>query len=302
VCLPIHAFLIDGLRPCFNMRLGYNTNGFAHHDLIQAIRLLAEIGYQSVAITVDHGALNPHDERCSAQVDRVRELLEEYSLGTVIETGARFLLDPHTKHEPTLLSDDPAARERRIDFLCRCIRLAKTLGSDCVSCWSGVISADVPPEAALVRLIESLKPVLEEAARQGVMIGFEPEPGMFIDRMPSFEALIDRAAHPQLALTLDVGHLHCQGETPLSDQILRWAPHLVNVHLEDMRPGVHEHLMFGEGDIDFPSVIRALHEADYSGPVHVELSRHSDRAPAAARQAYEFLRPLIDSAGSRHLP
>ena len=36
------------------MFLGYNTNGLAHHDLLDAIALLAEIGYRGVAITLDH--------------------------------------------------------------------------------------------------------------------------------------------------------------------------------------------------------------------------------------------------------
>ena len=31
------------------MRLGYNTNGLAHHRLLDAIDLLADEGYQSVA-------------------------------------------------------------------------------------------------------------------------------------------------------------------------------------------------------------------------------------------------------------
>ena len=41
------------------MFLGYNTNGLAHHDLFDAVELLAEIGYRGVAITIDHGALSP---------------------------------------------------------------------------------------------------------------------------------------------------------------------------------------------------------------------------------------------------
>ena len=36
------------------MLLGYNTNGLAHHDLFDAVELLADIGYRSVAITIDH--------------------------------------------------------------------------------------------------------------------------------------------------------------------------------------------------------------------------------------------------------
>ena len=50
-----------------------------------------------------------------------------------------------------------------------------------------------------------------------------------------------------LGLTLDLGHLHCQGETPIVDQVRSWADVLWNVHIEDMRACVHDHLMFGEG-------------------------------------------------------
>ena len=68
--------------------------------------------------------------------------------------------------------------------------------------------------------------------------------------------------------------------------IRRWAPRLVNVHIEDMRAGRHEHLMFGEGEIDFPPVLRALAEVGYTGGVYVELSRHSHEGPTAARRAF----------------
>ena len=45
---------------------------------------------------------------------------------------------------------------------------------------------------------------------------------------------------------------------PIAGVIRQWADRLVNVHIEDMRAGVHDHLMFGEGEIDFPPVIAAL--------------------------------------------
>jgi sugar phosphate isomerase/epimerase len=57
-----------------------------------------------------------------------------------------------------------------------------------------------------------------------------------------------------------------------------------------MRRGVHEHLMFGEGEIDFGPVLRKLEEIGYEGGVHVELSRHSYDAVNTARRALEFLR------------
>ena len=86
------------------MRLGYNTNGFANHDPLQAIELLADIGYTSVAITVDHHCLNPFREDRIDQQAEINALLERRGLYSVIESGARYLLDPRHKHQPTLVS------------------------------------------------------------------------------------------------------------------------------------------------------------------------------------------------------
>ena len=278
------------------MRLGYNTNGFAHHDPAAALELLAEIGYRSVALTLDHPLLNPYGDDLAGDIARYRRLLGRLGLRSVIETGARFLLDPRTKHEPTLVSPQPEERARRVDFLRRSIDIAAALGSDCVSLWAGVLHDGVGPATAWSRLTESLAPVLDHAERCGVVVGFEPEPGMVVDTLETFGRLQQQLPSDRLRLTLDLGHLHCQGEVPISDWIARFGPSIVNVHIEDMRAGVHEHLMFGEGEIDFPPVIAALAATGYTGGLHVELSRHSHAAVDAARQAFAFLRPLVESS------
>jgi sugar phosphate isomerase/epimerase len=279
------------------MLLGYNTNGFAHHDPLEAIELLADIGYRSVAITLDHGRLNPFAPEFDDELRRVRRLLERRGLRSVIETGARYLLDPRVKHEPTLVSVSPEGRARRLDFLRRAVLAAAALESDCVSIWSGIwrsgANDGLGDNAAIDRLADGLQQLCAFAAAQNVRIGFEPEPGMLIDTQRRFAELLARHDLAQLALTLDIGHLHCEGETPIADEIHRWKSRLVNVHVEDMRAGVHEHLMFGEGEIDFPPVFAALAEIGYQGGVHVELSRHSHDAPRAAEQAFAFLAPLV---------
>ena len=211
----------------------------------------------------------------------------------MIETGARFLLDPREKHEPTFISRDPAGRRRRIDFYKYAVDSAAELGSDCVSLWSGRLPAGVARAEAIAWLVDGLQHVGDYAARQHISIAFEPEPGMFIDTMTGWEELLAQSGLDDLCLTLDVGHLHCQGEGPIDEVIRRWASRLVNVHIEDMRAGVHEHLMFGKGQIDFPTVFRGLSQIGFAGGVHVELSRHSHEAPAAAQKAYEFLQTVL---------
>lgn len=283
------------------MYLGYNTNGLAHHDPLDAIALLDANGYRGVALTVDHGILAPDVADHDGQLWRIRRALERAGMRSVIETGARFLLDPRRKHEPTLVTADPAGRDRRLAFYQHCIRVAAQLGSDCVSIWSGVLRDDAPRAAAFERLVDGLVETLRYARRQGVVIAFEPEPGMLVDSLVAFEeltALVDGAAGDEadaLRLTLDVGHLHCQGETPIADAIRVWGDRIANVHIEDMRSGVHEHLMFGEGEIEFPPVVRAFSDIDYAGGLYVELSRHSHQAPSAVRRSFSFLQPMIDA-------
>lgn len=278
------------------MRFGYNTNGFAHHRLDDALRILADLGYQSVAITLDHHALNPYADNLSQQVKEVSALLSRLQLGSVIETGARFLLDPWRKHQPTLLDPDERAQKRRIDFLKRAIDIAQELGSHAVSFWSGTPGSDEPTEALERRLLKACMDVTLYGEDRCVCLAFEPEPGMFIDTLGKFARIASRVDNPWFKLTIDIGHLHCQGEVPIADHLRRWKNELANIHIEDMRQGVHDHLMFGEGEIDFPPIMQTLREISYQGGIHVELSRHSHDAVNTARRALEFLRQTDHAA------
>lgn len=281
------------------MRLGYNTNGLAHHSLPAAIELLADLGYESVAITLDHGCLNPYGPHFADELRETRTLLEQHQLRSVVETGARYLLDPRRKHQPTLVSPRTHGRPHRIEFLRRAIDVAVELRSDCVSLWSGALQHGDSREDGVRRLVEGLGAVLDYAQRRQMPLGFEPEPGMLIDTTTAFEQLRRQIESPLLRLTLDIGHLHCLGEWPIAKVIRRWGEQIENIHIEDMNVGVHEHLMFGQGDIDFPPVVAALAEVGYDGPLHVELSRHSHVGPEAARQAIAFLQPLVETAMQR---
>ena len=117
-------------------RLGYNTNGLAHHRVLDALDLLADLGYEGVALTPDVGGLDPL--RPSGDLAaQVRRRARDLGLELTVETGARFVLDPRRKHYPTLMEDTPRERARRVDFLRRSIDLAVELEARLVSLWAG---------------------------------------------------------------------------------------------------------------------------------------------------------------------
>lgn len=275
------------------MKLGFNTNGLGCHRWQEGLALLAETGYQAVALTLDHSLLDPYSPNLSRDLREAKRLLTELNLAVVIETGARYLLNPRVKHDPTLLSPTEVERARRIDFLNRSIDIAAELNAEAVSFWSGTLKEEISEDEAFDRLVDACRPVIAHAESQSVRLAFEPEPGMFIDTMDRYARLKDQLSSPFFGLTLDVGHVHCLSDGSISEQIRRWSEWLWNVHIEDMLPGVHDHLRFGQGDIDFPPVIEALKAISYSGCLNVELSRHSHMAPEVVRESFDFLSPLL---------
>jgi L-ribulose-5-phosphate 3-epimerase len=277
------------------MRLGYNTNGLPHHRLLDAIDLLADEGFESVALTLDAGALDPYMDPSdlARQVAAVVDRLDRRGLARVVETGARFLLNPKKKHDPTLMDPDPARRAIRVDFLIRSIDLAVSLNAEAVSFWSGALPDAVGEDEALDRLAGALRPVIDRAEGRDVRLAFEPEPGMFIDTFGRFARLDERVKHPLFDLTVDIGHVHCIEPGDPASHLPAWAGRIANVHIEDMVRGVHDHLMFGEGTIDFPPVLAALRAGGYAGGLHVELSRHGYMAVEAVKRSAAFLRPLL---------
>ncbi|MGW2200948.1 sugar phosphate isomerase/epimerase family protein [Streptomyces sp. NPDC001774] len=277
------------------VRFGYGTNGLTDLRLDDALALLADLGYDGVGLTLDHMHLDPLAPDLPARTAHVARRLDALGLGVTVETGARYALDPRRKHGPSLLDADPDGRAARVRLLLRAVRVAADLGAHAVHCFSGITPADTSDETAWKRLASSLTPVLEAAAAARVPLAVEPEPGHLLATLDDFHTLRGLLGDPDprhLGLTLDLGHCECLEPASPADCVRAAAPWLHHVQIEDMRRGVHEHLPFGDGEIDFPPVLAALAEvttAGYPGLTVVELPRHSHAGPELARSSFAFL-------------
>jgi sugar phosphate isomerase/epimerase len=278
-----------------SLRFGYGTNGFGSHRLDDALEVIAGLGYDGVALTVDHPHLDPFAPDLAAGTAAVRRRLDGLGLAVVVETGARYVMDAWNKHEPTLVSNE--GRDRRVDLLCRAVRIAAELEAEAVSFWSGSLPEDAGVEEGWRRLLAGVDAVLAEAERHDVTCAFEPEPGMFVDTVAGVLELRRRVSSPErLRVTVDVGHCVCNEPGTVADCLQAAGALLANVQLDDMVPGVHEHLEFGAGDVDLPEALGALLDVDYSGLAAVELPRHGHAAPAVAARSLETLRTALAQA------
>jgi len=276
-------------------RLAFSTNAFKKNTLEEAIESIASIGYAGVELMADlHHAYPPRMD-----AGKRRDLIKRIKdLGLAPSNLNAFTLFAcGDTYHPTWIEGDGAKRQQRIDHTLACIDLAAQLGITTISLQPGgpLIGMDINATEAGKRYADGLAKVVPAAKAAGLLLGIEPEPGLFIENSREYLDFKNRyfANDDTLKMNCDIGHLFCVGEDP-AEVIRRLPQHICHVHVEDIGANrVHQHLTPGKGVIDFAGVFAALREIGYTGWTTVELYPYETTAAGVAKLAYEHLTTKI---------
>lgn len=277
------------------IRLAFSTNAFKKNTLDDAIDAIAGIGYRGVELMADlHHAYPPVMDAGRRQEVKDRIARD----GLVVSNVNAFTLfaDGDTYH-PTWIEDEQAKREKRIHHTLACIELAAQFGAKTISLQPGgpMIGTGMTREPAGERFAEGLARVVPAARQHNVILGIEPEPGLFIETAAEYLEFKNRFFRNEdfVRMNCDTGHLFCVGEDPAA--VIRQMPEqIVHVHLEDIGANrVHQHLTPGKGAMDFPAIFKAIEDVGYDGWTTVELYPYETTAAGVAKLAYEHLAPMI---------
>lgn len=207
-----------------------------------------------------------------------------------VHLGAPFLMGSGTEakaHMPGLSSLEPAGRARKAQAVSRALMVAAYLDCPAVCLTTGLPE----PGAALADQAKALEDEIAVLARGlpgGVRLYVEQEPEHVIHSAAQMKALADRFPG-RLLLNFDVGHSHVLGED-IGAVLRDLGPRLANIHLEDIRGRVHQHLLYGEGDVDFDAVFAALHDIGYRGDFTPDLYPFKEDWKRAMEASVVFLR------------
>jgi sugar phosphate isomerase/epimerase len=269
------------------VKFAFSSNAFGRFSLLDTIRIVAELGYEGIEIMADvPHAYPPHlSERGLADIreELARCGLEESNV------NAFMLRAEGDVYHPSWIESDPRLRRNRMEHTLRCIDLAAGLGARSVSTEPGGPLGAMEPEAGLRLFKEGLDGVQDRAGEKGVRVLIEPEPDLLIETSRQFREFFAALDPKVFGLNFDIGHFFCVGEDPaLLVGDLKDCTH--HFHLEDIAPSrVHRHLLPGEGAIDLPGVLGAIHDGGYGGFVTVELYPYEDRPVETARKALAYL-------------
>ncbi len=278
------------------MKLAFSTNAYLHYSFPEAVRRIASLGYGGVEVMADVPHAWPAfllDEQKRA----LREALAKNHLAISNINGFMMhaINDPRQRYwHPSWIEPDPHYRRIRVEHTKRCLTLARELGAACITTEPG---GPVEPGAswskALKLFVEEIKPVAEHAEKEGVLLLVEPEPGLLLETMDQFLEFRQLLDSPAVGLNFDIGHAFCVGDDPATT-IPRLAEHIRHIHLEDIAvTRVHQHLVPGDGAIDFPATLRAIQSIDYRGWVTIELYPYIENPDEAARRGRHYIQGIL---------
>ncbi|HEV3236278.1 MAG TPA: sugar phosphate isomerase/epimerase family protein [Gemmataceae bacterium] len=280
------------------MNLAFSTNAYLKYSFAEAVRRLAAIGYAGVEIMADV----PHAwPACllEEQKQAIRQNLSEnrMQISNINAFMMNAISDARQRYwHPSWIEPDRNYRQIRIDHTKRALTLARELGAKCITTEpGGPIEPGGSWKAGLKLFVEELKPVLDHAEKEGVLLLVEPEPGLLIETADQFEELMQHLDSPAVGLNFDIGHAYCVGDEP-APTLKRLAKYIRHFHLEDIAATrVHHHLVPGEGAIDFAATLQAIRDIGYTGWITIELYPYVDDPDPAARTALERVGAIMKS-------
>ncbi len=278
------------------MKLAFSSNAYLRFSFNDAAKKIGKLGYQGIEIMADV----PHAWPAfmlEEQKQGIRDSLKSNNLA--ISNINSFMMhavnDSRQRYwYPSWIEPDKHYRQIRIDHTMRCLTMAKELGAPCITTEpGGPVEAGASWNAGLKLFVEMLKPVIEHAEKEGVLLLIEPEPGLLIETADQFLEFMGHIKSPMVGCNFDIGHSYCVGDDPAST-IPRLAKYIKHFHLEDIaNTRVHHHLIPGDGAIDFKAAIEAIKAIGYKEWVTIELYPYVEDPDQAAKLARERIAPLL---------
>ncbi len=125
--------------------------------------------------------------------------------------------------------------------------------------------------AVIETIAANLKEMAQNAKKHAIKLAIENIfPPFPLRSKEKIGLLLEKIGEENVGYCLDSGHAHTCGES-VSEWVRFCGDRLLETHFHDNRgDGRDEHLPVGFGTIDWPGVIKALDEINFSGPVTFE--------------------------------
>jgi len=263
------------------MKLGVNSVLFAGYDLQSAMQHIAWAGYHGIELSA------------------IKGMCEHLNLDT-FQSDAPAIRKMATEHGLELLAMEVASLDA--DRLTKAFQAAAELRIPVVNVGPGG-SSDV--EEDFKRQVEIIARMADRAARHGVLLCVKAHVGGCIYNTPTTLRAMKEIASKGFAVDMDPSHIYRANENPV-EALKAVLSRVAHIHVRDCLtrdkgPGAPELQACGRGSIDLFGYIKVLVEADYQGPVDLEIIGAGEyplsRCATIAAESRGYLNACIKACG-----
>lgn len=164
---------------------------------------------------------------------------------------------------------DPEVQKQGLEELKLGLKGAKEVGADGLLLVPAVVNKETRYVDAYRRSQKNVRAAIPLAHELGVKINIEEVWNKFLLSPLEFARYIDEFRSPWVGAYFDVANVIDFGWP--EDWVLTLGKRIQKVHLKDFRRSDRKWVPLGEGDADFPTVMKALTDVGYSGWLTCEL-------------------------------
>lgn len=248
------------------MKFAYSTFVHFRYPLIESIRRAAEMGYNGVEIWGGrcHAYYEDMDD---ARINLIKKTLTQYNMEVPNFIPAQF------RYPSNIAAGDSQIRKNSISYLCHNVDVAEKLGASSVSICPGYSLYGQDTDNAWNCMMDSISRIVQYADDKKVMIMLEPAHNMETDLVLTVDHGLKAVAEiggNKMGLVIDTGHMFVNREsfTDIPDKVKGIKVHY---HFDDNHGINDDHLVPGEGKIDYSTFITALKKTGYANYLSVEL-------------------------------
>lgn len=281
------------------MKLAFNTWVYSSfpvwvpaYPLKDTIERIAAIGYDGIEI----GAAAPHaypDYLDQTARSEIRAILNANNI-----VVSSMLPAPGGGPGFNSASSDAAERAATVDQYRKVVKLCADLGGRTVLYVAGWQIYGTDREQAWEWSREALVAIAETGRQYGVTIVVEPTTAdsNLVESCDDAIRMMRETGAPNVKVMFDTYHAIYRNDVS-ADYVRRMGKDLHHVHLADAGRAAPS----DAGRADYRGVIAALAEIGFDGFVTMEIGfdRRSVEADRIAREAYAYVKPLVDAARAR---
>jgi len=263
------------------------TSMFHQHPLIESLLILNGCGWTAFEISIEH----------------LKEIETSDTPDTIIENALRYAEDlglsfpqSHPHLRANVSSFDETERRADIDRIIHHMEISAKLGVKTVTIHPGRFFGEpTDEEAARVRELNvaGFREIRQKAEELDLTISIE-NLGRHLPRTAAeLLDLIDAIDRPGIGVTFDTSHANMAG-IDMPAAIRELGERLTAVHISDNHGENDEHLIPGDGKIDWPPIMEALRDVGFGGTLNFEIPGVCHLDPAFRKLKARHAREVAD--------